>query len=103
MGWELSLSGPICANRFAIRVRIASILCESILASQKSLHVLLIGLPDNGIAARTGRKLREFQCESERRRDSRESGPSASIRNWSFFLRIDSRESIRTNLRNVGV
>ena len=48
---------------------------ESILASKKKTIVLQIDLPKKGIpAARTGRESREAQRESERRRDSRESG-----------------------------
>ena len=77
--WEIKprsdarLSGPIRANRFAIPTRIANILSESILASRKT-SFLGIDLPKIGIAARIGRESREFQCESERRGDSRESG-----------------------------
>ena len=58
-------NGPIRANRFAIRTRIVTILCESILASRKPCF-LRIDFPKNGIAARIGRESREFQCESER-------------------------------------
>ena len=51
---------------------------------------LRIDLPKNGIAARIGRESREFQCESERRRDSCESGQV--LQNWHFsanrFARI---------------
>ena len=53
----LLLSGPIRANRFSLQKK-----------------TLQIDLPKNGIAARTGRESREFQGESERRRDSSESG-----------------------------
>ena len=52
------LSGPIRANRFSLR---------------KS-RFLRIDLPKYGIAARIGRKSCEVQCESEKRRDSHESG-----------------------------
>ena len=52
------LSGPIRANRF------------SRFSLRRNLFSSRIDLP----AARTGRESREFQCESERRRDSRESG-----------------------------
>ena len=69
---SLDLSGLIRANRFSIRTRIANMLCESILAS--IFLFLRVDLPKKGIAARTGHESREFQCESERRRDSRESG-----------------------------
>ena len=52
-------SGPIRANRFAVRTRIANILCELILASKKKTFLLRIDLPKNGIAARIGRESRE--------------------------------------------
>ena len=46
------------------------------------------------IAARIGRESREFECESERRRDSRESGQV--LQKYVF-----SCESIRANLRKL--
>ena len=75
-----NLSGPILTNRFSLR----------------NLFFLRIDLPKNGIAARIGRKSREFQCESERRRDSRESGQVLQ-------KKVSFCESIRANLRNVGM
>ena len=62
------LSGPIRANRFSLRKN--PVFCES--TFQK-----------NGTAARTGRESREFQCESERRPDLRESG---QVLQKYFFL-----------------
>ena len=44
------------------------------------------------IAARFGRESREFECESERRCDSRESGKCFKT---GFFSQIDSRESAK--------
>ena len=71
------LSGPIRANRFSLRK-----------------NLLFANRPSkNGIAARIGRESREFQCESERRRDSREIWPNAS--KIGIFLRVDSRESAK--------
>ena len=90
------LSGPIRANRFVIRTRVANILRESILASK---NYFLANWPSRKwIAARTGRESREFQCESERRRDPRESG---EVLQKSFFFWLG--QSSRANLRNVGV
>ena len=56
------LSGPIRTNQFSLSKR------------KKKSFSLRIDLPKKGIAARTGRESREFQCESERTCDSRESG-----------------------------
>ena len=44
---------------------------ESILASKKPIFFLRIDLPKNGIAARTGRESREFQCELKKTQFSR--------------------------------
>ena len=74
--------------------RIANILCASILALGKKLF--FADRPSRKrIAARTGRESPEFECESERRRDSHKSGQVLQkLVLFAFrFARIDSRES----------
>ena len=60
--------------------------------SQKKKNLFLFSFANRPsrkwIAARIGRESREFECESERRRDSCESGQF-------FFLRIDSGKSAK--------
>ena len=55
----------------------------------------------NGIAARIGRESRELQSESERRRDSRESGQV--LQKFVFLCESIRCESIRANRFDVGV
>ena len=48
MNKHLDLSGPIRANQFAMHMRIANILGESIRASKNLFFLLRIDLPENG-------------------------------------------------------
>ena len=77
-------------------MRITNIHCDSILASKKKHFFFFANRPSRKwIAARIEGESRKFECESERRRDSRESD---QVLQNSMFC-----ESIRANLRNVGV
>ena len=81
-------------SRFARESRIFS-------ANRFSLRknfLLRIDLPKKGIAARIGRETRNFSFNANRREDAIRADLATCFKNRHF-----SRESIRANLRNVGV